>query len=118
MFVQPINFMFVQLMNVVHFQQVPVSQGVEINTPPSHSRVPSKFMQSPYVIKFDSSDKGKVPTAFENHQTHSFEGFGICYQFSTEIINTYSEWIAKGLLRTHTARSVSNSYHVLLTSIK
>lgn len=118
MFVQPINFMFVQLMNMVHFQQVPVSQGVEINTPPLHSRVPSKFMQSPYVTKFGSSDKGKAPTAFENHQAHPFEGFSICYQLPTEIINTYSEWIAKGLLRTHAARSVSNPYHVLLTSIK
>ncbi|XP_055800730.1 uncharacterized protein LOC129870136 [Solanum dulcamara] len=65
------------------------------------SRIPSKILQSPYLSNFGSSEKGKEHLSAVMHQTHPFEGFGICYHPPSELVTDYSQWIDKGLLKLH-----------------
>ncbi|XP_055821696.1 uncharacterized protein LOC129890167 [Solanum dulcamara] len=65
------------------------------------SRIPSKILQSPYLSNFGSSEKGKEKLSSVMHQTHPFKGFGICYHLSSELFTDYSQWIDKGLLKSH-----------------
>lgn len=95
LFAQPINQIFVPP------QHISLHQGLDINTPATRTRIPSKWVQSPFLIKFESTDKGKTNVIFENRPTHPFEVFGICYQCPKEIIDAYTKWIAKELLVTH-----------------
>ncbi|XP_055835052.1 uncharacterized protein LOC129903514, partial [Solanum dulcamara] len=73
----------------------------DAKTPSRRSRIPSKILQSPYLSNFGSSEKGKENLSDVTHQTHPFEGFGICYQPPSELVTEYSEWIDKGLLKSH-----------------
>ncbi|XP_055814120.1 uncharacterized protein LOC129883489 [Solanum dulcamara] len=73
----------------------------DTKTPSRRSRIPSKILQSPYLSNFRSSEKGKENLSDVTHQTHPFEGFGICYQPPSELVTDYSQWIDKGLLKSH-----------------
>ncbi|XP_055814151.1 uncharacterized protein LOC129883536 [Solanum dulcamara] len=73
----------------------------DAKTPSRRSRIPSKILQSPYLSNFGSSEKGKENLSDVMHQTHPFEGFGICYQPPSELVTDYSQWIDKGLLKSH-----------------
>ncbi|XP_055835042.1 uncharacterized protein LOC129903505 [Solanum dulcamara] len=73
----------------------------DAKTPSRRSRIPSKILQSPYLSNFGSSEKGKENLSDVTHQTHPFEGFGICYQPPSELITDYSQWIDKELLKSH-----------------
>ncbi|XP_055835099.1 uncharacterized protein LOC129903571 [Solanum dulcamara] len=70
-------------------------------TPFRRSKIPSKILQSPYLSNFGSSEKGKENLSAVMHQTHPFEGFGICYHPPSELVTDYSQWIDKGLLKSH-----------------
>ncbi|XP_055822224.1 uncharacterized protein LOC129890762 [Solanum dulcamara] len=67
----------------------------DAKTPSRRSRIPSKILQSPYLSNFGSSEKGKKNLSDVTHQTHPFEGFGICYQPPSELVTDYSQWIDK-----------------------
>ncbi|XP_055822242.1 uncharacterized protein LOC129890785 [Solanum dulcamara] len=73
----------------------------DAKTPFRRSRIPSKILQSPYLSNFGSSEKGKENLSAVMHQTHPFEGFGICYHPPSELVTDYSQWIDKGLLKSH-----------------
>ncbi|XP_055822168.1 uncharacterized protein LOC129890693 [Solanum dulcamara] len=73
----------------------------DAKTPFRRSRIPSKILQSPYLSNFGSSEKGKENLSVVMHQTHPFEGFGICYHPPSELVTDYSQWIYKGLLKSH-----------------
>ncbi|XP_055827659.1 uncharacterized protein LOC129895899 [Solanum dulcamara] len=73
----------------------------DAKTPSRRSRIPSNILQSPYLSNFGSSEKGKKNLSDVTHQTHPFEGFGICYQPPSELVIDYSQWIDKGLLKSH-----------------
>ncbi|XP_055824255.1 uncharacterized protein LOC129892700 [Solanum dulcamara] len=73
----------------------------DAKTPFRRSRIPSKILQSPYLSNFGSSEKGKEKLSSVMHQTHPFEGFGICYHPPSELFTDYSQWIDKGLLKSH-----------------
>ncbi|XP_055822560.1 uncharacterized protein LOC129891278 [Solanum dulcamara] len=73
----------------------------DAKTPFRRSRIPSKILQSPYLSNFGSSEKGKENLSAVMHQTYPFEGFGICYHPSSELVTDYSQWIDKGLLKSH-----------------
>ncbi|XP_055822229.1 uncharacterized protein LOC129890772 [Solanum dulcamara] len=73
----------------------------DAKTPFRRSRIPSKILQPPYLSNFGSSEKGKENLSAVMHQTHPFEGFGICYHPPSELVTDYSQWIDKGLLKSH-----------------
>ncbi|XP_055829526.1 uncharacterized protein LOC129898850 [Solanum dulcamara] len=73
----------------------------DAKTPFRRSRIPSKILQSPYLSNFGSSKKGKEKLSSVMHQAHPFEGFGICYHPPSELFTDYSQWINKGLLKSH-----------------
>ncbi|XP_055803471.1 uncharacterized protein LOC129872532 [Solanum dulcamara] len=73
----------------------------DAKTPFRRSRIPSKILQSPYLLNFGSSEKEKENLSAVMHQTHPFKGFGICYHPPSELVTDYSQWIDKGLLKSH-----------------
>ncbi|XP_055814488.1 uncharacterized protein LOC129884169 [Solanum dulcamara] len=73
----------------------------DAKTPFRRSRIPSQILQSPYLSNFGSSEKGKETLSAVMHQTHPFEGFGICYHPPSKLVTDYSQWIDKGLLKSH-----------------
>lgn len=85
-------------------QKISLHQDLDANIPAIRTRMTSKWVQSPFLTKFESTDKGKKNVSFENSLTHPFEVFGICYQCPKERIDAYTKWIAKGLLVTHEKR--------------
>ncbi|KAH0651734.1 hypothetical protein KY284_031646 [Solanum tuberosum] len=71
-------------------------------TPVQRNQMPSRIIQSPYVNEFDSTDKRKQRVEEEEILPISpFDGFGISYQLSSNLLDEYSKWISKGLLKNH-----------------
>ncbi|KAG5606490.1 hypothetical protein H5410_027982, partial [Solanum commersonii] len=70
-------------------------------TPVQRYRIPSKKIQSPYLTEFSSSDKGKQNFEEEVRLISPFDGCGISYQPLSNLLDEYSKWVSKGLLKTH-----------------
>ncbi|KAH0754139.1 hypothetical protein KY290_024409 [Solanum tuberosum] len=68
------------------------------------NRMPSRIPQSPYVTEFDSTDKGKQKVEEKVRLISPFDGFGISYQPSSNLLDEYSKWISKGLLKNHASK--------------
>ncbi|XP_055814254.1 uncharacterized protein LOC129883659 [Solanum dulcamara] len=83
----------------------------DAKTPFRRSRIPSKILQSPYLSNFGSSEKGKENLSAVMHQTHPFEGFGICYHPPSELVTDYSQWIDKGLLKSHGNKNSKDDHY-------
>ncbi|KAG5600831.1 hypothetical protein H5410_032201 [Solanum commersonii] len=84
--------------------QLPIKEfahNLDTKTPAPRNRIPSKILQSPYVNTFGSSDKGKGKIDDDIRRYTPFEGCGITYQVSSLLMQEYSQWIQKGLLKTH-----------------
>ncbi|KAH0652583.1 hypothetical protein KY289_030261 [Solanum tuberosum] len=84
--------------------QLPIKESahnLDTKTPAPRNRIPSKILQSPYVNTFGSSDKGKGKIDDDIRPYTPFEGCGITYQVSSLLMQEYSQWIQKGLLKTH-----------------
>ncbi|KAH0745865.1 hypothetical protein KY285_007522 [Solanum tuberosum] len=77
------------------------AHNLDTKTPAQRNRIPSKILQSPYVKTFESSDKGKGKIDDDIFPYTPFEGCGITYQVSSLLMQEYSQWIQKGLLKTH-----------------
>ncbi|KAK4713508.1 hypothetical protein R3W88_019415 [Solanum pinnatisectum] len=78
-------------------------------TPVQRNRMPSRILQSPYVNEFDSTDKGKQKVEEKVRPISSFDGLGISYQPPSNLLDEYSKWIYKSLLKTH-ANKIVNIY--------
>ncbi|WMV27535.1 hypothetical protein MTR67_020920 [Solanum verrucosum] len=84
--------------------QLPIKESAhnfDTKTPAPRNRIPSKILQSPNVNTFGSSDKGKGKIDDDIRPYTPFEGCGITYQVSSLLMQEYSQWIQKGLLKTH-----------------
>ncbi|KAH0638902.1 hypothetical protein KY285_035488 [Solanum tuberosum] len=84
--------------------QLPINEfahNLNTKTPAPRNRIPSKILQSPYVTTFGSSDKGKGKIDDDIRPYTPFEECGITYQVSSLLMQEYSQWIQKGLLKTH-----------------
>ncbi|KAG5570104.1 hypothetical protein H5410_059870 [Solanum commersonii] len=91
--------------------QLPIKEfahNLDTKTPAPRNRIPSKILQSPYVNTFGSSDKGKGKIDDDIRPYTPFEGCGITYQVSSLLMQEYSQWIQKGLLKTHANKKPSN----------
>ncbi|KAH0734313.1 hypothetical protein KY285_010020 [Solanum tuberosum] len=91
--------------------QLPIKESAhnfDTKTPAPRNRIPSKILQSPYVNTFGSSDKGKGKIDDDIRPYTPFEGCGITYQVSSLLMQEYSQWIQKGLLKTHANKKPSD----------
>ncbi|XP_049414762.1 uncharacterized protein LOC125877540 [Solanum stenotomum] len=79
------------------------------------NQMPSRILQSPYVTEFDSTDKGKQKVEEEVFPISPFDGFGISFQFLSNLFDEYSKWISKGLLKNHASeKSMDDKYRAKL----
>ncbi|KAH0679595.1 hypothetical protein KY284_020680 [Solanum tuberosum] len=84
--------------------QLPIKKSahnLDTKTPAPRNRIPSKILQSPYVNTFGSIDKGKGKIDDDIRPYTPFEECGITYQVLSLLMQEYSQWIQKGLLKTH-----------------
>ncbi|KAH0683682.1 hypothetical protein KY289_021434 [Solanum tuberosum] len=77
------------------------AHNFDTKTPAPRNRIPSKILQYPYVNTFGSSNKGKGKIDDDIRPYTPFEGCGITYQVSSVLMQEYSQWIQKGLLKSH-----------------
>uniref|UniRef100_M1DVN2 Ulp1 protease family, C-terminal catalytic domain containing protein n=1 Tax=Solanum tuberosum TaxID=4113 RepID=M1DVN2_SOLTU len=90
--------------------QLPVKESAhnfDTKTPAPRNRIPSKLLQYPYVNTFGSSDKGKGKIDDDIRPYTPFEGCGITYQVSSVLMQEFSQWIQKGLLKSHANKNPS-----------
>ncbi|KAH0667608.1 hypothetical protein KY285_028814 [Solanum tuberosum] len=73
----------------------------DTKTSAPRNRMPSRIVRSSYLTSFGSSDKGKTKVDDDVRQLHPFEGCGILYQMSSGLMDEFSQWIEKGLLKSH-----------------
>uniref|UniRef100_M1ACL2 Ulp1 protease family, C-terminal catalytic domain containing protein n=1 Tax=Solanum tuberosum TaxID=4113 RepID=M1ACL2_SOLTU len=84
--------------------QLPVKESAhnhDTKTSAPRNRMPSRIVRSSYLTSFGSSDKGKTKVDDDVRQLHPFEGCGILYQMSSGLMDEFSQWIEKGLLKSH-----------------
>uniref|UniRef100_M0ZNV8 Ulp1 protease family, C-terminal catalytic domain containing protein n=1 Tax=Solanum tuberosum TaxID=4113 RepID=M0ZNV8_SOLTU len=84
--------------------QLPIKKSahnLDTKTPAPRNRIPSKILQSPYVNTFGSIDKGKGKIDDDIRPYTPLEECGITYQVLSLLMQEYSQWIQKGLLKTH-----------------
>ncbi|KAG5630332.1 hypothetical protein H5410_002049 [Solanum commersonii] len=92
--------------------QLPIKESahsIDTKTLAPCNRIPSKILQSPYVNTFGSSNKGKGKIDDEILPYTPFEGCGITYQVSSLLMQEYSQWIQKGLLKIHAKNHVDDT---------
>ncbi|KAG5581161.1 hypothetical protein H5410_051788 [Solanum commersonii] len=71
----------------------------DTKTPAPRNRIPSRIVRSLYLTSFGSRDKGKAKIDDDVRQLHPFEGYSILYQMSSSLMDEFSQWIEKGLLK-------------------
>ena len=84
--------------------QLPVNKSSlppDTETPAPRHRMPSRILQSPYLTDFGSNDKGKAKIDDDVLPLYPFEGCGILEQLSLGMMDEFSQWIEKGLLKSH-----------------
>ena len=84
--------------------QLPVKKSSlppDTETPAPRHRMPSRIIWSPYLTDFGSNDKGKAKIDDDVLPLYPFEGCGILEQLSLGMMDEFSQWIEKGLLKSH-----------------
>ncbi|KAH0766134.1 hypothetical protein KY285_002005 [Solanum tuberosum] len=84
------------------------AHNLDTKTPAPRNRIPSNILQSPYVNTFGSSDKSKGKIDDDIRPYTPFEGCGITYQVSSLLMQEYSQWIHKRLLKTHANKFIKD----------
>ena len=84
--------------------QLPVKKSSlppDTKTPAPQHRMPSRIIRSPYSTDFGSNDKGKAKIDDDVLPLYPFEGCGILEQLPIGMMDEFSQWIEKGLLKSH-----------------
>ena len=82
--------------------QLPVKKSSlppDTETPAPRHRMPARILRSPYLTDFGSNDKGKAKIDDDVLPLYPFEGCGILEQLPLGMMDEFSQWIEKGLLK-------------------
>ncbi|KAF3683098.1 hypothetical protein FXO38_00927 [Capsicum annuum] len=84
--------------------QVQELQASKSKAPGKQERKKSRVLRSPYILKHDSGSKDAVDIDKEENLKYAFDGYNINQDFPNKLMIDYSQWIAIGLLKTHSAK--------------
>ncbi|KAF3642283.1 hypothetical protein FXO38_21203 [Capsicum annuum] len=84
--------------------QVQELQASKAKAPVKRERKKSKGLRSSYISKYGSGSKDAVDFDKEEKLKYAFDGYTINHDLPNELMIDYSQWIAVGLLKTHSAK--------------
>ncbi|XP_069155846.1 uncharacterized protein [Solanum lycopersicum] len=90
--------------------QLPVKKSSlppDTETPAPRHRMPSRILRSSYLTNFGSNDKGKAKIDDDVLPLYLFEGCGFLEQLPLGMMDEFSQWIEKGLLKSHANKKQS-----------
>ncbi|KAM3321696.1 hypothetical protein P3S67_002847 [Capsicum chacoense] len=71
----------------------------------------SRILRSPYIAKYGSGSKDAVDIDKEKKLKYVFDGYNINQDLPNELMIDYSQWIAIGLLKTHSAKKETDNHY-------
>ncbi|PHU18936.1 hypothetical protein BC332_10087 [Capsicum chinense] len=84
----------------------------------SKSKAPAKLerkkfrvLRSPYISKYGSGSKDVVDIDKGEKLKYAFDGYNINQDLPNELMIDYSQWIAVGLLKTHSAKKETDNHY-------
>ncbi|PHU25407.1 hypothetical protein BC332_03739 [Capsicum chinense] len=84
-------------------------QASKSKAPAKREKKKYRILRSPYISKYSSGSKDAVDIDKEEKLKYAFDGYNINQYFPNELMIDYSQWIAVGLLNTHSAKYTTTS---------
>ncbi|PHT99683.1 hypothetical protein BC332_29471 [Capsicum chinense] len=91
--------------------QVRELQASKEKAPAKRERKKSRVLRSPYISKYGSGSKDAVDIYKEEKLKYAFDGYNINQYLPNELMIDYSQWIAVGLLKTHSAKKETDNHY-------
>ncbi|PHT48340.1 hypothetical protein CQW23_12548 [Capsicum baccatum] len=86
-------------------------QASKVKTPVKRERKKSRVLRSPYISKYDSGSKDAGDFDKVEKLKYAFDGYTINQDLPNELMIDNSQWIAVGLLKTHSAKKETDNYY-------
>ncbi|KAM3345120.1 hypothetical protein P3S68_024829 [Capsicum galapagoense] len=99
-----------------HDAQVRELQASKANAPAKRERKKFRVLRSPYISKYGSGSKNSIDFDKEEKLKYAFDGYTVNQDLSNELMIDYSQWIAVGLLKTHSAKKETDNHYRLNAS--
>ncbi|PHT60092.1 hypothetical protein CQW23_02455 [Capsicum baccatum] len=84
-------------------------QASKANAPAKQERKKSRVLRSSYISKYGSGSKDSVDFDKKEKLKYAFDGYTINQDLPNELMIDYFQWIAVGLLKTHSAKYKTTS---------
>ncbi|PHT52019.1 hypothetical protein CQW23_06481 [Capsicum baccatum] len=86
-------------------------QAAKAKAPAKRERKKSRILRSPYISKYGSGSKDAIDFDKEEKMKYAFDGYNINQELPNELMIDYSQWIAVGLLKTHSAKKETDNHY-------
>ncbi|KAM3283652.1 hypothetical protein P3S67_022450 [Capsicum chacoense] len=86
-------------------------QASKEKAPAKREKKKSRVLRSPYISKYGSVSKDAVDIDKEEKLKYAFDGYNINQDLPNELMIDYSQWIAIGLLKTHSAKKETDNHY-------
>ncbi|PHT32050.1 hypothetical protein CQW23_28387 [Capsicum baccatum] len=86
-------------------------QASKENASAKRERNKSRILRSPYISTYGSGSKDSVDFDKEEKLKYAFDGYTINQVSPNELTIDYSQWIAVGLLKTHSAKKETDNHY-------
>ncbi|PHU23042.1 hypothetical protein BC332_08149 [Capsicum chinense] len=94
--------------NMTDMQELEASKA---KAPAKWERKNSKVLRPPYISKYGSGSKDGGDSDKEEKLKYAFDGYTINQDLLNELMIDYSQWIAVGLLKTHSAKKETDNHY-------
>ncbi|PHT25425.1 hypothetical protein CQW23_34946 [Capsicum baccatum] len=91
--------------------QVRYLQASKEKAPAKRERKKSRVLRSPYISKYGSGSKDAVDIDKEEKLKYAFDWYNINQDLPNELMIDSSQWIAVGLLKTHSAKKETDNHY-------
>ncbi|PHU30829.1 hypothetical protein BC332_02922 [Capsicum chinense] len=91
--------------------QVRELQASKVNAPAKRERKKSRVLRSSYISKYGSGSKDSVDFDKEEKLKYAFDGYTINQDLPNELMIDYFQWIAVGLLKTHSSKKETDNHY-------
>ncbi|KAM3397168.1 hypothetical protein P3S68_000680 [Capsicum galapagoense] len=85
--------------------------ALKAKAPVKRERKKSIILRSPYISKYDFGSKDAVDFDKEKKLKYAFDGYNINLDLPNELMIDYSQCIAVGLLKTHSAKKETDNHY-------
>ncbi|PHU28052.1 hypothetical protein BC332_00145 [Capsicum chinense] len=99
--------------NISDVEALPVweLQASKEKAPTKRKRKKFNILRSPYISKYGSGSKDAGDIDKEEKLKFAFNGYNINQDLPNELMIDYSQWIAVGLLKTHSAKKETDNHY-------